>query len=366
MLRQVKVAKFLIRSGANVQERNELKKTPFDFVKDPKILKELEKFAFSCTPEGKLKAESETASLDLSQGPRDIWTAAYIGDVELTKSLLDYNSSLCNAQDNRGNTPLMFACIGDKMDVADLLLDKGADVNVKNMTGNNAISYARGPKRAESVNHFAYLYSPAGRLETELRMEQEAALNQKAMQEAQEAYFAEVAEAMRIEQTLTKNLRRIRKYMTKLTVAVCISTGLDSAMAKTILTRKQMADLMEAAKLRAEMLEKQRVAEEYRLAGVVRLKARQEAEAEALRQAQLEAERAYLDEQLRQQRQRQETHAKALAAAKAKAEAEFAERLRLAVLTEEVRKAAAQKDKEDIPHKLKLVERMRQSCGRIK
>jgi len=65
------------------------------------------------------------------------------GDISTVKSLLaEYGDININAKDKNGNTALMCAASSDKIDIARILLDAGADVSVGNKGGNTALKIA--------------------------------------------------------------------------------------------------------------------------------------------------------------------------------------------------------------------------------
>ena len=70
--------------------------------------------------------------------------AAAYGGPETIQALLDHNANV-NAQDVRGMTPLMLAISTDRADprVIRLLLDKGADPNLKSRDGETAMDWAK-------------------------------------------------------------------------------------------------------------------------------------------------------------------------------------------------------------------------------
>lgn len=57
------------------------------------------------------------------------------GNVEVVKSLLDKDPDLVKAVDGKGKTPLHSAVTYKRMDVMELLLDKGADIGARDITG---------------------------------------------------------------------------------------------------------------------------------------------------------------------------------------------------------------------------------------
>jgi ankyrin repeat protein len=67
----------------------------------------------------------------VSGSPDDIWTAASVGNIERVRELLDGDPSLVNrAADDRSGTPLVRAAERGHLEVARLLLERGADPNV--------------------------------------------------------------------------------------------------------------------------------------------------------------------------------------------------------------------------------------------
>ena len=64
-----------------------------------------------------------------------IRSAAFKGDVKKIREFLYRDNGLCNSQDNRGNTPIMFATMTDNADALAELLLAGADLNIKNKMG---------------------------------------------------------------------------------------------------------------------------------------------------------------------------------------------------------------------------------------
>jgi ankyrin repeat protein/WD40 repeat protein len=79
----------------------------------------------------------------------DLLIAAYEGDVEKVRSLLDKGANV-NARREDGDTPLMLAALsGGKLEIVNLLLTKGADVNAKNKENDTALIYAASNRKAD-------------------------------------------------------------------------------------------------------------------------------------------------------------------------------------------------------------------------
>ena len=82
----------------------------------------------------------------LGCGPKDIWEAAWSGNIEAVKQHLDAGADV-NA-DSGGYTPLHFAATKE---IAELLIANGADVNAKDDEGETPLDWAsrHRPKTAE-------------------------------------------------------------------------------------------------------------------------------------------------------------------------------------------------------------------------
>ncbi len=91
----------------------------------------------------KPNASSEVIALLRANGAKvDVHMAATLGDSARLADLLDADSSLVNARDGRGATPLYQCAHNLHISCVDLLLQRGADVNVKLLDGQTPISAA--------------------------------------------------------------------------------------------------------------------------------------------------------------------------------------------------------------------------------
>ena len=68
--------------------------------------------------------------------PHSVWDAASAGNLALLKELVQKDRKLANAQNDIGWTPLHAAA---NAQVAEFLLDKGADVNARDKEGNTPL-----------------------------------------------------------------------------------------------------------------------------------------------------------------------------------------------------------------------------------
>jgi len=71
------------------------------------------------------------------------------GDIATVKKLLEYGASV-NEKSN-GMTPLMLAARYNRVDIVNLLVEKGADVKVKDEKGITALKYAEASNAKEAA-----------------------------------------------------------------------------------------------------------------------------------------------------------------------------------------------------------------------
>jgi ankyrin repeat protein len=73
------------------------------------------------------------------------------GHSDVIKYLLTYKGILINAKDKEGKTPLMYAVMGGRKDVVQLLIESKVNVNARTNTDESALSFALKTGRAEII-----------------------------------------------------------------------------------------------------------------------------------------------------------------------------------------------------------------------
>ena len=71
-------------------------------------------------------------------GTHPLHAAAYSGNLEVIRKIIDYDPTYINVREEAGNTPLHWASLGDHFNggsVLRLLLDHGVDINMQNRSG---------------------------------------------------------------------------------------------------------------------------------------------------------------------------------------------------------------------------------------
>lgn len=71
-----------------------------------------------------------------------VGTAAFLGKFEAAKTLLELGCNLTIPCSKDRNSPLILASIRNRIDIFELLLEKGANVNYVNIKGLNCLDYA--------------------------------------------------------------------------------------------------------------------------------------------------------------------------------------------------------------------------------
>jgi len=82
--------------------------------------------------------------------PKVLHIAARSGDAEIMKLLLKSKSTHMNEENDSGMTPLHLAVEHGNMAVADLLVERGADLSKKNMKGQTPVELIRTPQTRET------------------------------------------------------------------------------------------------------------------------------------------------------------------------------------------------------------------------
>jgi ankyrin repeat protein len=86
------------------------------------------------------------------ESPKDIWEAAEQGDIEAVKEYLAIGTNV-NAKDEAyGGMPLHWAAYSGRNEVAEFLINEGADVNAKNQADATPLDKAIEKNRDETVS----------------------------------------------------------------------------------------------------------------------------------------------------------------------------------------------------------------------
>ena len=88
------------------------------------------------------KAIIQPAVSHPSSDHQDIFTSVRHGNRVRTQRLVDEDDSIAHARDAFGNTPLIIAAQNNQIDIAEILVLKGADVDARNTKGNTALHFA--------------------------------------------------------------------------------------------------------------------------------------------------------------------------------------------------------------------------------
>jgi ankyrin repeat protein len=93
-----------------------------------------------------MEALQKGADINAKDNDNDGWTtlmyASGIGYLDIAELIIAKGVDV-NAKDKDGKTALMFASEEGNLDVANLLIEKGADVNAKHIDGKTALMYAK-------------------------------------------------------------------------------------------------------------------------------------------------------------------------------------------------------------------------------
>ena len=161
MLKSYEAAETLMKAGASAKVRDPLGKLPLDYILNPAKKAYMQRVAdrFDRDNEDYLDDDSTV------QGPtNEIRDAAFKGDMKkLDQLLTSHGLGLLKSQDKKGHTPLMFACMGQQIDCAFYLLERGADINQKTSYDQTADTFVIDRVHRTKVQSFAFKVSPKGR-----------------------------------------------------------------------------------------------------------------------------------------------------------------------------------------------------------
>ena len=100
-------------------------------------------FVAGCGKEKPAAGSGDTGAVSAAKGTADLYqkfaNAIYADDMETVRELADSEESL-NSRGLGGESPLIGAVMMDKPEIAALLIEKGADVNIKGKTCGTALS----------------------------------------------------------------------------------------------------------------------------------------------------------------------------------------------------------------------------------
>jgi ankyrin repeat protein len=100
----------------------------------------------ACTPEQEVSLCKELIDrgipLNIKGTRTPLHNAAFVGDLELMKKLVDEQGLEINAKDKYGETPLFYAIRADKKEIVEWLLSNGADANSVSHDGQTPLHYA--------------------------------------------------------------------------------------------------------------------------------------------------------------------------------------------------------------------------------
>ena len=83
----------------------------------------------------------------------DLHTAIQKGDVARVKTLISNNKELIHTKSDKGQTPLHLAVQNGKLEIVELLLSQGADINAKDSEGNTPLITALALRKADTAKY---------------------------------------------------------------------------------------------------------------------------------------------------------------------------------------------------------------------
>ena len=327
MLKDAEMAELLLKKGSPFQKDKE-DKLPLQYNKDPKIYKKIKTLhdqvqGLEPVP---VPTEREKRYLELRE-------AAFNGDIEKIKILLIEDPACVDDVDDQLQTPLMFACMGQKIDAAMLLINSGANYKATSSTGKSALVYVKDLEASKLLYETAFWASEEGIAYAAYLKEQAEEAERQRLEAERLRLWEEEQERIRQMLLRAEQQKKERELFTKKSIRSIIKQGslnfreLEVSRRLAIdahneWIRQQGLQMMEEEKYCRKMWliidtieENKRIAEMNR-----RAKLAAEAEAYAAEQARLRA----LEAEEKRQRELAIAKAKALQQFRRQAEKEWA------------------------------------------
>jgi hypothetical protein len=361
MLRSYDAAEKLLAFGASASRRNPLGRLPLDYIREPAKKAYMQRVAdrYDRTNDDFLDDDST-----LSGPTNEIRDAAFKGDMLKLDQLLKRDGlQLLTSQDKKGHTPLMFACMGQQIDCAFYLLERGADIYQKTSYDQTADSFILDKVHRTKVQSFAFKVSAKGRAMMSSQFARRRNEEKEAIADKTGDVMEDIFEVVRErEQTLIIRARLLTEFATDWAQNYFINEGMKGAERWFMhLYWEWQAELGREAQNREDMAGEEEYMRHY-LFVCEQIRIRQAEEAERQRLAEI-ARREEEERKFREERDKMMAEARAEAAKirqmnlEKKVEAQALQEWEKLERESRQREWAAHCDTK--PHKLKLYQRMR-------
>ena len=360
MLKCYEAAEVLMKYGASAKRRDPLGKLPLDYILLPAKKAYMQRIADRYDRDNEDFLDDDSTI----QGPtNEIRDAAFKGNMRKLDQLVTADRSLLKSQDKKGHTPLMFACMGQQIDCAFYLLERGADIYQKTNYGQTADTFIIDRVHRTKVQSFAFKVSPKGRAMYSAIYARRKNEIKEAVIDKTNAVMEDIREVVKErERTLMLRAKYLSEFAADWAVNYFIVQGIEAAKG-WYMDRwyEWQAELAREAQGREDMASEEKHMHHYLfMCEQIRIKKAEEAERKRLEElAKKEAaERAFREERDRLMAEaRAETGRLRQLALERKVEAQALQEWEQ--LERESRQRLWHAHCETKPHKLKLYQRMR-------
>ena len=219
MLKDAAIAELLLKKGSPFQKDKE-GKDPLQYNKDPKIYKKLK------TLHDQMQGlEPVPVPTDRELRYLQLREAAFNGDIEKMKTLLAEDPTCVDDVDDQLQTPLMFACMGQQIEAAMLLINSGADYKATSSTGKTALVYVKDLEANRLLYETAFWASPEGIAYAAYLKEQAEEAERQRLEAERRRLWEEEQERIRQMLLRAEEQKKEREYFTKKSVRSIIKQG---------------------------------------------------------------------------------------------------------------------------------------------
>lgn len=219
MLKDADIAEILVSAGSPFIKDME-GKDPLEYNKDPKIYKKIKKLHDQVQGIEPVPVLSEKENRYLS-----LRAASFDGDIDKIKTLLAEDPTCVDDVDDQMQTALMFACMGQKIDAAMLLINSGANYKAISISGKTPLVYITDLEANKLLYETAFWASTEGIAYAKYLQEQAEEEERQRLEAERRRQWEEEQERIRQKAIRAEEQKKEREFFTKKSTRSIIQQG---------------------------------------------------------------------------------------------------------------------------------------------